>query len=49
MMRAIPMGRFGKEGELDGALLLLASPAGSFMTGSMIVIDGGHVLAIGER
>jgi 3-oxoacyl-[acyl-carrier protein] reductase len=49
MMRAIPMGRFGKEGELDGALLLLASRAGNFMTGSMIVVDGGHVLAIGER
>jgi NAD(P)-dependent dehydrogenase (short-subunit alcohol dehydrogenase family) len=49
MMRAIPMGRFGHEGELDGALLLLASRAGSFMTGSMIVVDGGHVLAIGER
>jgi 3-oxoacyl-[acyl-carrier protein] reductase len=49
MLRAIPMGRFGEEGELDGALLLLASRAGSFMTGATIVVDGGQVLAIADR
>ena len=49
MTRAIPMGRFGQEGELDGALLLLASRAGSFITGATIVVDGGHILAIPER
>jgi 3-oxoacyl-[acyl-carrier protein] reductase len=47
MMRSVPMGRFGREGELDGALLLLASKAGSFMTGTTIVVDGGHMLAMG--
>jgi NAD(P)-dependent dehydrogenase (short-subunit alcohol dehydrogenase family) len=42
--REIPMQRFGKEGDLDGPLLLLASDAGSFMTGSVIVVDGGQVV-----
>jgi len=49
MSRAVPMGRFGQEGELDGALLLLASRAGSFINGATIVVDGGHMLAIAER
>ena len=40
----IPMKRLGLESELDGALLLLASNASSFMTGSVITIDGGHVV-----
>jgi NAD(P)-dependent dehydrogenase (short-subunit alcohol dehydrogenase family) len=46
LMRQIPMGRFGKEGDLDGALLLLASDAGSYITGSTIVADGGQVVVI---
>jgi NAD(P)-dependent dehydrogenase (short-subunit alcohol dehydrogenase family) len=49
LQRAIPMGRFGAEGELDGALLLLASRAGSFMTGATVVVDGGHMLSLPER
>ena len=44
--REIPMGRFGKAGDLDGALLLLASDAGSYITGATIVVDGGQVVAI---
>lgn len=35
-----PMGRMGALGELDGAVVLLASRAGSYMTGADIVIDG---------
>ena len=44
MIAHVPMRRLGQLGELDGALLLLASRAGSFMTGSTIVVDGGHLL-----
>ena len=36
------MQRFGDSNELDGATLLLASEAGSFMTGTEIVVDGGY-------
>ncbi|HWV40033.1 SDR family NAD(P)-dependent oxidoreductase [Pseudorhodoplanes sp.] len=46
MKRAIPMGRFGAEGDLDGALLLLASKAGAYITGTTVVVDGGQVVAL---
>jgi 3-oxoacyl-[acyl-carrier protein] reductase len=44
--RQIPMGRFGGEGDLDGAFLLLASDAGSYLAGAVIVVDGGVILTI---
>lgn len=43
MVKRVPMRRLGEPAELDGALLLLASEAGSYMTGSVIVVDGGHL------
>ncbi|MEL7391350.1 MAG: glucose 1-dehydrogenase [Pseudomonadota bacterium] len=43
MGKRIPMRRFGEHEELSGPLLLLASEAGSFMTGTTIVVDGGHM------
>ena len=43
--KRIPMRRFGEHFEFDGALLLLASDASSYMTGSVIVVDGGHLCA----
>ena len=36
-----PMGRFGEPDELVGAALWLASDAASFVTGSIVAIDGG--------
>src|ERR1700758_5030800 len=44
--RGIPVGRFGEERDLDGALLLLASDAGRFITGATIVVDGGQMVAL---
>jgi 3-oxoacyl-[acyl-carrier protein] reductase len=44
--REIPMERFGEEGDLDGALLLLVSQAGRFMTGETILVDGGQSVAL---
>jgi NAD(P)-dependent dehydrogenase (short-subunit alcohol dehydrogenase family) len=41
MRSRTPMGRGGRPGELAGALLLLASDAGSFLCGQTIAVDGG--------
>jgi NAD(P)-dependent dehydrogenase (short-subunit alcohol dehydrogenase family) len=47
LLAAVPMGRAGRLPELDGPLLLLASDAGAFMTGSILTVDGGHLLTMG--
>ena len=41
----IPQRRIGRPEHLDGALLLLSSEAGSFMTGSILTVDGGHTVS----
>ena len=45
MVKRIPQRRLGRPEDLDGALLLLASDAGRYMTGSVIAVDGGHLLS----
>jgi NAD(P)-dependent dehydrogenase (short-subunit alcohol dehydrogenase family) len=39
------MGRFGRLDELVGAAIYLASPAASFVTGSVLNVDGGYLAA----
>ncbi|GAA2179256.1 glucose 1-dehydrogenase [Brooklawnia cerclae] len=38
----VPLGRQGKAGELNTALLFLASPESSYVTGTSVVVDGGY-------
>ena len=45
MAKRVPMRRFGNYEELNAPLLLLASEEGSYMTGSTLVVDGGHSLS----
>jgi NAD(P)-dependent dehydrogenase (short-subunit alcohol dehydrogenase family) len=45
LIERIPQRRIGQPEHLDGALLLLASDAGEFMTGSVITVDGGHTVS----
>jgi NAD(P)-dependent dehydrogenase (short-subunit alcohol dehydrogenase family) len=39
-----PMKRYGEEEEIKGLVVYLASPASSFMTGSLVVMDGGTTI-----
>jgi NAD(P)-dependent dehydrogenase (short-subunit alcohol dehydrogenase family) len=41
VVRNTPMGRAGHIDELDGALLFLAGPASSYVTGQVLAVDGG--------
>jgi NAD(P)-dependent dehydrogenase (short-subunit alcohol dehydrogenase family) len=45
LIKRVPQRRLGQLSELDGPLLLLISDAGSFMTGSVVAVDGGHLVS----
>ena len=44
-LKTLPTRRLGEARELDGALLLLCSDAGSFINGVVLPVDGGHLAA----
>lgn len=44
MIQRIPQRRLGQLEDLDGPLLLLASDASRYMTGSVLAVDGGHLV-----
>lgn len=44
LLRRIPQRRVGSESDLDGAIMLLASKASRYMTGSVVTVDGGFLL-----
>src|SRR5690606_6131248 len=45
LIKRVPQRRLGQPQDLDGPLLLLASDASAFMTGSVIDVDGGHLVS----
>lgn len=45
LVRRIPQRRLGQLSDLDGPLLLLASEASAYMTGSVVTVDGGHLVS----
>jgi len=45
IVEKIPMHRFGRLPDLDGPMLLLASDAGAYVTGTVIPVDGGHLVS----
>ena len=44
LTKRIPQRRIGAESDLDGAIMLLASNASRYMTGSVVTVDGGFLL-----
>ncbi|MEM0944778.1 MAG: SDR family oxidoreductase, partial [Pseudomonadota bacterium] len=45
LIKRIPQRRLGQLEDLDGPLLLLASDASRFMTGTVLEVDGGHLVS----
>jgi NAD(P)-dependent dehydrogenase (short-subunit alcohol dehydrogenase family) len=41
MLNRIPLGRFGDPAEMAGAIRYLASPIASYITGQILLLDGG--------
>jgi NAD(P)-dependent dehydrogenase (short-subunit alcohol dehydrogenase family) len=45
LVQRIPQRRLGQASELEGPLLLMCSDAGSYMTGAVLAVDGGHLVS----
>ena len=45
LIKRIPQRRLGQLEDLDGALLYLASDASRYVTGSVVTVDGGHMVS----
>ena len=44
-IKRVPMRRYGTADEMTGPVLLLVSDAGSYITGTTLIVDGGHLLS----
>jgi NAD(P)-dependent dehydrogenase (short-subunit alcohol dehydrogenase family) len=44
MLKAVPMGRYGRAEEIADVVLFLCSDASSFVTGQSISVDGGFIM-----
>jgi NAD(P)-dependent dehydrogenase (short-subunit alcohol dehydrogenase family) len=43
LLARTPMGRFGRDPDIVGAAVFLASPASAFVTGQSLAVDGGYL------
>ena len=47
LIRRLPLGRAGDPEDIANAVVFLASPAAKYMTGQLLVVDGGYSLGVG--
>jgi NAD(P)-dependent dehydrogenase (short-subunit alcohol dehydrogenase family) len=42
LVERVPLGRFGRAQDLAGAVVFLSSEASAYLTGAVLVVDGGY-------